>query len=153
MNWNIKEIQEAAKKINLSDDKLLDLLAALPKQRSIKENSCIHMYFNLAAQELNEIGHTFQFVGLKGQIIEMQWTGELFKNTIWKQLLLLLTDKESTTKSTNADIKLIYEALAKWFAEKGIYIPYPSSENEDFSEYMKKLKNNELWYEKLRIRW
>ena len=140
MSWNIKEIQEAARKINLSDENLLNLLGALPKIRTSKENKCIHMYFSLAAQELNEIGHSFSFVGLKGQIIETQWTGELFKNTIWKQLLSVLTDKDSTTKSTNADIKLVYEALNKWFSEKGIYIPYPSEDDSDFIEYMKKLK-------------
>ena len=140
MKWNIKEIQESAKKCELSDEKLISLLAALPKKRTVKENSCIHMYFNLAAQELNEIGHTFTFTGLKGAEIEMQWTGDLFKNTIWKSLLAVISDKESTTESTNADIKLVYEALNKWFSGKGIYIPYPSERNPDFCEYMKKLK-------------
>ncbi len=140
MKWNIKEIQDAASKIELSNEIVLRLLANLPKKRTAKENSCIHMYFNLCAQELNELGHTFTFEGLKGSNIDLPWTGELFKNTVWRSLQIALTDKESTTECTNADIKLIYEALTKWFNEKGVYIPYPSETDADFIEYMKRLK-------------
>ena len=140
MEWNIKDIQDAARKIDMSDEHLTDLLASLPKSRTTKENKCFHMYCEFAAQELNEIGHSFSFTGLKGNIIELQWTGALFKNTVWKSLLMAISDKDTTKKSTNKDIKLIYNALSKWFSEKGIYIPYPSETDPDFIEYMKKVK-------------
>ena len=39
MKWNIKEIQEAAKKCELSDEKLISLLAALPKQNKNRKFS------------------------------------------------------------------------------------------------------------------
>jgi len=136
MNWNIKEIQEAASKSGLSNDLLNKLIEKLPNKRTGKENKCIHMYFTLAAYELNNIGHTFNYQGLKGNIIETEWTAELFKNTVWKSLQNALTDKKSTTDLTNSDIQMIYRALNKWFSEKGIYIPYPSREDQDFSEYM-----------------
>ena len=39
MKWNIKEIQEAAKKCDISDDKLISLLAELPKQNQNRKFS------------------------------------------------------------------------------------------------------------------
>lgn len=140
MNWNVKEIHEAANKAGIDSNDITQLIDFLPEKRNSLANNCIHMYFTLAAAELNNIGHSFSYIGLKGDVIELQWTAELFKNTVWRSLQTALTEKESTKNISHKDIQLIYEALNKWFGEKGIYIPYPNRQDEDFSKYMKRIK-------------
>ena len=139
MNWNIKEIESACKKANISDFDLLNIIGFLPKKRSVTENKSLHKLFYHIADELNEMGHTFTYKGLKGMEIDCKYSGTIVKEMIWKPLQMSLVGKNSTTQLTNEDEKLIFSVLEKWFAEKGIDIVWPC-ESEDYHNYLKSKK-------------
>lgn len=136
MAFNIEDINKAAIKAGISDDITLRILANLPKKRSTKENSSLHKLFQHISDELNELGLTFNYNGLNGKSFETTYTPHLVKEYIWRPLQNTLLDKESTTRLSNSDIKLIFQVLEKWFAEKGVQIVFPS-ESEDYYSYLR----------------
>jgi hypothetical protein len=101
--------------------------------RSSQQNRALHLFFNQVAKELNEIGIPFVYRGLKGQDMEMQWTGLLFKEMTWKPIQKSLYGTESTTKLKRNEIDPIFEIINKFFAEKGITISFPNQ----FELYLK----------------
>ena len=134
MRFNIKEIQEACAKCDVDESTILHIFSNLPNKRSNKVNASLHKLFTHMSNSLNELGHTFTYQGLN-KLIELKYTPEIVKNFIWKPLQNALFEKSSTTQLTNADIKLIFEVLEKWFAERGIEIVFPA-QSEDYANYL-----------------
>lgn len=117
----------------LEGDKRIEL-KVLSETRTSRQNRALHLFFNQVAKELNELGIPFVYMGLKGQELEMQWTGELFKQMTWKPIQQALFGTESTTKlSKTKQIDQIFEVINKFFAEKGIEVSFPNQ----FDAYLK----------------
>lgn len=136
MSYTISEITETCERCEFDEATTLKLLSNLPKRRSSQENRSLHKLFKHMADGLNDIGHTFQFKGIKGMDIECKYTPDIVKQCIWKPLQFTLLEKSSTTKLSNKDEKLIFDVLAKWFAsEKGIYLVWPAK-NEEYKQYL-----------------
>ena len=129
MSYTLQEITTTCQKIGLSKVILDRLIEGLPHKRSSQQNKSLHVLFENMAFELNNAGYTFTFKGLNVKSIELPYTAILVKETIWKPLQMAVTGKESTTKATTEDINMIFEALGMWFANKGIYIEFPSAES------------------------
>lgn len=94
--------------------------------RSSLQNRALHLFFTQVAKELNDIGIPFVYRGLKGQDMDMQWTGELFKQMTWKPIQEALYGTTSTTKLKRNQIDPIFDIINKFFAEKGIEISFPN---------------------------
>ena len=106
--------------------------------RTSIQNRALHLFFNQVAKELNDIGLPFIYRGLKGQEMEMQWTGLLFKEMTWKPIQKAMFGTESTTKLIRSkQIDSIFEVINKFFAERGIVINFPNQ----FDYYINKLNS------------
>jgi len=116
-NYNMKPILE---------DGVYDVKKTKSDIRTIKQNSAIHKYYALLADELNSKELTIPKV-LK---IDTYWTDEAVKNQLWRPLQVVLFDKKSTTMLKRNEIDKVYEALnsAMWHKLR-VSVPFPSIEN------------------------
>ena len=96
------------------------------ESRTARQNSALHVYFGMIADELNDLGLEFQYNGLNGSIFEMRYTPHLVKEFIWKPIQQAKFDIESTTKITTKQIDEIIDVLTKFFGERGIVLEFPS---------------------------
>ena len=113
---------------NLPDHKEMELETDL--KRTTKQNSALHKYCELIAKELNE-KTTFNFIGLKGDNIELMYTMTLVKETLFKPIMTALYDYDSTTKLKRSEIDKIVDVITKFTSEKFEFsIPFPSEESK-----------------------
>lgn len=97
------------------------------KTRSSQENRALHLYYSNVANALIEIGYNYSYINqMTGEIIEIPFTGELFKEYFWRPLQQTMFKIESTTKLTTFMINDILEALSLWLAEKGVQVKFPN---------------------------
>ena len=102
------------------------------QNRTSAQNRALHLFFTMVANELNEMGIPFVYRGLKGQELEMTWTGELFKQMTWKPIQQIMYGTNSTTVLKREQIDPIFDIICKFFAERGVEISFPSQ----FSYYL-----------------
>lgn len=107
--------------------KTIDLIEK-KNTRTTRQNSALHLLFTIISSQLNEMGVEFQYFGLKGQVLSVRHTPNLVKEHVWKPIQRVLFDIESTTKINTEQINEVVDVLAKYFAEKGIVIQFPSKE-------------------------
>lgn len=99
------------------------------KQRTPPQNRSIHKYCTLLANALNDAGLDMRKT-LKPEI-EIPWTCENVKNNLYKPILKVLTDKESTIEMDTVEPSKVYEILNRFMAEKhGITVEWPSRESQ-----------------------
>lgn len=108
-----------------------------PQQRTIDQNSALHLYFAHLAEELNDAGLDIRKV-LKPEI-DIPWTPLLIKEHLWRNLQKVILKKDSTTELTTKDIDKVYEVLNRFLSEKhGLHVPFPSIETLNDNQYGKK---------------
>ncbi|HEY5918596.1 MAG TPA: hypothetical protein VIU13_14365 [Chryseolinea sp.] len=95
-------------------------------QRTNQQNRALHLYFTLVATALNDAGLDMRTL-LKPEI-EIPWSGEAVKNYLWRPIMRIQLQKQSTTEMTTRDIDLIYDTLNRHLAKVGISEPFPSLE-------------------------
>ncbi len=98
--------------------------------RSGQQNKALHKYFMFISDELNELGMEYRFFGVKGDVISLMYTPELVKKFFWKEIQKALFDFESTTKLDTKQMNQIIDVITKFFADKGVVIPFPSLDFE-----------------------
>ena len=96
--------------------------------RSTRQNKALHLMFTIISQQLNEMGIEYQYTGISGKQFSIMHTPELVKSFIWKPLQLALFNEKSTTKINTEQINQIVDVIAKFFAERGVVIEFPSKE-------------------------
>lgn len=106
-------------------------------QRTKTQNAALHLFFTWCAEELSNIGLTFNYVGLKGLELEIPYTAELFKDCVWRPIQKTLFDIESTTELDTEKINKILDVLIYFFAKNGIEIHFPNQ----FDLMIKQLEN------------
>jgi len=101
--------------------------------RTSQQNRALHLFFKLVSEELNNLGISFVYIGLKGMELETEWTPELFKNFTWKPIQKAMFGSDSTTKLKRKEIDPIVNTICNFFAEKGVEIDFPNN----FDYYLK----------------
>jgi len=96
------------------------------KQRTNKQNACLHKYCEQLAQELNSQGLSFNAFFKEG--VEIPWTMEIVKDNIWRPVQKAITGQESTTKPKASEYSKIYEVINRKVSNYGFYIPWPNKE-------------------------
>ena len=96
------------------------------KNRTIKQNRALHLLFKHIAIELNRLGLTFNYTGLKGLEMEMPYTESLVKETIWRPIQITMFEIESTIDLITSQINSILDVLTKFFGDRGVQINFPS---------------------------
>ena len=97
--------------------------------RSQRQNRSLHLLFSMISNELNELGMEFQYFGVKGQVLSTRYTAHIVKNHFYRPIQIALFDIQSTTKVNTQQINETFDVIAKFFAEKGIELFFPSIES------------------------
>lgn len=101
-------------------------LKEIKKKRSLSQNNALYLLFTNIANQLNELGETFNYTGFKGEEMEMPFTMELIKTTLWHPIQKALYNIDSTTELTTEMINNILDVITKFFGNKCIPIVFPS---------------------------
>lgn len=111
-------------------DKYLVLKWATGKQRSLKQNSALHVWCGLMAEELNSSGYSMEKVLAHKASID--WTMHGVKEHLWKPVQESMTGEDSTASAQKIDYMKVYEVLNRHFGEKmGVHVPWPVHERSD----------------------
>lgn len=96
--------------------------------RTSLQNSSLHLYFTMIADELNDLGIEFTYSGLNVGNISTRYTGTIVKELFWRPIQITLFGIESTMKLDSKQINEIIDVITKFFGEKGVYIEFPNLE-------------------------
>ncbi len=107
--------------------KTIDLIEK-KRTRTTLQNSALHLLFTIVSNQLNEMGVEYKYFGLKGQVLETTHTPHIIKEFVWRPIQKTMFDIYSTTKINTDQINEIVDVLAKFFAERGITIQFPSKQ-------------------------
>lgn len=133
MLYNLADIADRAKfnaKCEILKQKGADVeLTEKKASRTLRQNAAIHLYCELIAECLNEVGLTFSYTGIKGMKMELRYSKELIKETLWKPIQMALFGKESTTQLNREEVSEIAGQIEHFFASQGIDLPFPSIES------------------------
>lgn len=100
----------------------------LSNSRTSKQNRALHLYFRFISDELNNLGLEFHYQGLKINNLSSRYTEHIVKEFIWRPIQVALFDVDSTSKINTIQMNEIIDVITKHFAEKGIYLAFPSIE-------------------------
>lgn len=97
------------------------------KQRSLKQNSALHVWAQLMANALNDAGLSMEVI--LSHKTSIDWTMYGVKEHIWKPAQEAMTGNESTSTAEKVDYIKVYEVLNRHFSENhGIHVPWPVRE-------------------------
>lgn len=98
---------------------------AEPKQRTLSQNRALHKLFEIISWELNmaglDIATTFQ------EGIDLPWTPIMVKELLWRPSQRIMLNKESTADLETKEIDIVFEPIAKFLAQKGLEVHFPTS--------------------------
>jgi hypothetical protein len=95
------------------------------RKRTLSQNSAIHKYCEMLADELNAAGLDMKII--LAHHAEIPWTMASVKERLWKPVLKAMTDKNSTTEQNRNEVNDTYNALARHLsATRGVYVPFPA---------------------------
>jgi len=112
-----KRVKQLKKVVELSEKQ---------NSRTLSQNSAIHLYCEMIAEMFTDMGQMFTYRGVKGVDMEIKYTMELVKSTIWKPIQQALFGVESTTQLTTKQVSEVAEQIEMFFAKQGIDLPFPS---------------------------
>ncbi len=105
-------------------DKYIMLQWKTGKQRSLKQNSALHVWCQQVSDALNDSGQDMRVV--LAHKADIPWTQQLVKEHIWKPVQESQIDEKSTAKAHKIDYVKVYEILNRYLAENlNITIPWP----------------------------
>lgn len=93
--------------------------------RSSAQNRALHKLFTNIAEQLNELGETFNHLW-QDEIVEIPYTPELIKETLWKTVQMALFNKASTTEINTEELNQVLDVITLKFGEMGIPIVFPN---------------------------
>ena len=115
--YKVQYLVENKKKVELKQ---------VRESRTTQQNSSLHLYFTFIANELNDLGMEFQYFGVTGKALSMKYTPHIVKDYFWKPIQLTLFNIETTTKLDTNQMNNMIDIVTKFFADKGVVIPFPS---------------------------
>lgn len=87
----------------------------------------LHLYFKNVADSLLEVGHNYVYKNqITGEMMEIPYTGERFKEWIWKPLQETLFKIESTKKLEPQMIDDILTVLTPWLSNINKLVKFPN---------------------------
>lgn len=98
-----------------------------PKQRTLSQNSALHLYCSHLAAGLNAAG--FDMKRTLKHDVDIPWTAETVKEFLWRPIQKAQLMKHSTTQLTTKEIDAVVDTLTRHLGEKtGVYVEFPSIE-------------------------
>jgi len=126
-NDQLNNAMESLKMLKREND-WIEIQFRTPKTRTLQQNSAMHLWFTMVADELNKAGLDMRKV-LK-ESFDIYWTSHSVKEFLFKPIMQIVTENKSTTKLKRGQVSEIYDILNAKFAEWGIHVPFPSIDEE-----------------------
>jgi hypothetical protein len=128
--WHIRNEQQLSNLIDELKDKEFGeygyQVQMSTGQRTTKQNSALHKYFELLAEDLNSRGLDQRKV-LK-ENVAIEWNKDSVKKYLWSPIQQAVIGETSTTKLERDQVDLVYVTLAKHLGEKfGVMVDFPSA--------------------------
>lgn len=100
------------------------------QQRTDQQRKSIELYCRMLADALNDVGLDQRAVLARMRDgVELPWAQQRVKDTLWREVQIALTGKESSTKLTRSEVSQVYEVLNRWTAGTlGVSVPFPDRE-------------------------
>ena len=115
----IQHIEETYEK-----DHYLIVTVKTGKQRSLRQNSALHLWCDHVAKALTESGQDMKKV--LSHHADIPWTQSSVKDYLWRPVQESQTNEKSTTKVKKIDYVKIYDILNRYLSENlGISVPWP----------------------------
>lgn len=97
--------------------------------RTLTQNRAFHLYFTMVAVALNNSGLCINKLIKEDRYkADIDWSGDLVKNNLWRPIQLAIYDKKSTTQLEKNEIDRIYNTLNRYLSNMGISVPFPNAE-------------------------
>lgn len=99
----------------------------MEKQRTLRQNKALHMWFTHVAAALNVSGLDMRKTLKPG--VDIPWSPETVKEYLFRPIMEAQLQKSSTTELTTAEIDAVYDTINRLFGEKfSLHVPFPSEE-------------------------
>ena len=97
------------------------------KQRTDQQRKAIEVYCRELATALNDAGLDQRAVlAQMREGIEIPWSQESVKDTLWRRVQVAIIGKESTTKLSTDEVSRVYDVLNRWTGQTfGVSVPFP----------------------------
>lgn len=122
-------LQEAIRELTETFEKTgyVELECTTARTRTARQNRALHVYLRLLGEALNEAGLDQRKV-LKPDF-PIPWTTHSTKENLFKPIMTVMFDVDSTTKLERIQVSQVYDVLNRSLGEKfGISIPFPEGQ-------------------------
>lgn len=122
-------LQEAIRELTETFEKTgyVEMECTTARTRTARQNRALHVYLRLLGEALNEAGLDQRKV-LKPDF-PIPWTTHSTKENLFKPIMTVMFDVNSTTKLERIQVSQVYDVLNRSLGEKfGISIPFPEGQ-------------------------
>ncbi len=98
------------------------------RKMTSKQRSALHVWCDLFAKALNDAGQYRKKVLFStGEVVEVDWTKESFKEDVYKVVLEALSGKDSTEKQDSVEPSAVADHVNRHIGQaKGVTVGWPS---------------------------
>lgn len=99
-------------------------------RRTDQQRKAIEVYCRELATALNDAGcDQRKVLAAMKEGVEIPWSQESVKSSLWKGIQIAVVEKQSTTQLTKDEVSEVYEILNRWTAQTfGVSVPFPERE-------------------------
>jgi len=97
-------------------------------ERTLRQNKAMHLYFTHLAKELSDAGLDMKKV--LEYAVDIPWTSVSIKECLWRNIMITMFNKTSTTELDRNEVTKIYEVINRLTAGLGVSVEFPSEDNQ-----------------------
>jgi len=128
-NMLIPYDKEEIEKLNKLKDGIYQVKLSNMDLRTLTQNRAFHLYFTMVAVQLNNSGlYINKLIKEEKYKADIDWSGNLVKEQLWKPIQNAILDKKSTTQLEKAEVDRVYNTLNGYLSGMGISVPFPNRE-------------------------
>lgn len=129
VNMLIPYDKEEIEKLNKLKDGIYEVKLSNMDLRTLAQNRAFHLYFTMVAVQLNNSGlYINKLIKENKYKADIDWSGDLVKNQLWRPIMEAILDKKSTTQLEKSEVDRVYNTLNRYLSGMGISVPFPNRE-------------------------
>lgn len=99
----------------------------IENERTIRQNSALHLWFQQLATALNDAG--FDMKKTLKQEVEIPWSAHSVKEQLWRTTQEIFLGKKSTKSLSRDEVSKIYNIIDRTISQRtGVQVDFPSLE-------------------------
>ena len=126
-NMLIPYDKEEIEKLNKLKDGIYQVKLSNLDLRTLTQNRAFHLYFTMVAVQLNNSGlYINKLIKENKYKADIDWSGNLVKEQLWKPIQNAILDKKSTTQLEKSEVDRVYNTLNRYLSGMGVSVPFPN---------------------------